>query len=88
MTQDLISLNFCGYIRFIGYFELISQYANIDSSHWLKKYVQWTNDKVFRQKLMVQMSSTLSSCTSLLNFWFLPGFVVVLIDIRLIVMLY
>ena len=34
-------------------FELLSHYPNNASSHWLKKYFQWINDKVFGEKLMV-----------------------------------
>ena len=33
-------------------FELISHYPNIDSSHSLRKYVQWIIGKSFREKFM------------------------------------
>ena len=67
-------------------FELLSHYSMIDSSHWLEKNVQWITDEVFREKLMFKMAPTLS-CIFLLNFGFLPVFVVVFIIIRLTVML-
>ena len=69
-------------------FELISHYPNIDSSHWLRKYVQLITDKFFREMRMIQMALTLSSLTFLLNFWFLPVFVVVFIVVSFIVMSY
>ena len=55
MTQDLNI-----FLKFFWFFfvllvtsELISHYPKIDSSQWLKKYVQWISDKVFREKLML-----------------------------------
>ena len=66
-------------------FEILSHYPYIDSSHWRREDVQWIIDKVFRETLMVSMSSILS-CTFLLNFWFLHKFVDLFIIIRLVVM--
>ena len=30
-------------------FEILSHYLKIDSSHWLRKEVQWILDKAFRE---------------------------------------
>ena len=40
----------------------------------LEKNVQWITDKVFREKPLVYLTSTLSSCTLLQKFWFFPCF--------------
>ena len=67
-------------------FEILSQYPNIDCSHWLGKEFQWIIDKVFREKIMVQMASKFSSRISGKFFWFLSVIVVVFIITGLIVM--
>ena len=33
--------------------EIFSNYPDIDISYWLKEDVQWSMDKVFREKLVV-----------------------------------
>ena len=65
-------------------FEFLRHYLNTDSSNLLREAVQWIKEKVFREQLMIYMASIFSSRTFLLNFWFLPLFVVVFIAIRLI----
>ena len=79
--KKFFGYTFCNF----GSFEILSLYPNINSSDWLTEYVQWHIDKVFRETRMVEMASTLSSRTFLVNFWFLHVFVVVLISIRLFV---
>ena len=69
-------------------FEILSHYLNIDNSYWVKKDVLWITDKVFREKPMVKMVSTFSSCISLLNFWCWTVFVIFFIVIRLFVKTY
>ena len=58
---------------------MLSRYLYTDSSHWFREDVQWIIDKNFRVELMILFASTLSSVTFLLNFSFLPVFVVVFI---------
>ena len=83
----VLSFNYCLYdfdnffLNF-GYFfiilvplEILSHYSVIDSSHWFREDALFITDKFFREKRMVLMTSTLSSCTFLLIFWFLPVFV-------------
>ena len=36
---------------FLVLFEIVTHYPYIDSSHWLRKDVQWIIDKVFRGKI-------------------------------------
>ena len=57
-------------------FEILSDYPNIDSSHWLREDVQWIAEKIFGEKFKSKMASTLSSRTFLLKFWTLHVFVV------------
>ena len=54
MTQDFKRLkkNF-GFFRIIGYFEILSHYPNIDSSHSLKEDGNSLTDKYFIDKFMV-----------------------------------
>ena len=33
-------------------FEILFRFPTIDSSHWLRKDVQWIVDKVFREKMV------------------------------------
>ena len=87
MTQDFKKLKKNLIFVSLVSFEIFSHYPNIDISHWLTEGVQWITDKKFIEKIMVQMAST-PSRTFLLNFWFLPVSVVVLIVIRLIVISY
>ena len=86
MTEDLKFFFVVVFVLLVT-FELLSHYPNIDSSNLIKQNVQWIPDKIFREKLLVKMASTISHIF-LLNFWFLPVFVVVFIVIRLIVMSY
>ena len=67
-------------------FDILSHYIVINSSHWLKKDVQWILDKIFREPIMVSMASKLYSFNSLGSFRILHVFVVIFIIIRLIVM--
>ena len=60
-------------------FETLTDCLYNGRSHWPGEHVQLIIDKVFREKIMVYMALTLSSCTFLLNFWILPVFVVVFI---------
>ena len=72
----------------LGPFELVLHYPIIDSSHWLKEEIHLIIDKFFREKSLVLMASTLSSCTFLLIFWFLPVVVFVTIFKQLIEMIF
>ena len=97
MTQDFNFFKFFfDVFVFLVTFDLLSHYPKIIhiiqilfQSHWLREDVQWIPDKVFRENLMVQLASTLSSRTIFFaEFWFLPVFVIVFTIIRLIVMSY
>ena len=51
-----------GYIfLFLDPFEILLHYDLTDSSHWAREDVQRILDKVFREELLIKMSSTLSS---------------------------
>ena len=67
-------------------FEILSNYLNIDSSHWQIKDVERIIVKGFKEKRLVEMASTITSRTFLLKFRFLHIFFVVFITIILIVM--
>ena len=51
MPQDF-KKNFFNFwtFRVIGPFEILSRYPNIDGSHSFSEDIQWTIDKVFREK--------------------------------------
>ena len=75
-TQDFKNLKKMDIFVLLVTFELLSHYPNmihiiqiLVSSHWLRKNIQWITDKVFREKLMVEMASKFSSRT-LPNFCF------------------
>ena len=89
MTQDVKNIsNFLDNFVVLVIFELISHYPKIDNAQWLTREMQRTMDRVFWEKLMVQMALNLSSLTFLLNIWFLSDFVVAFIVFGLIVMSY
>ena len=67
-------------------FSISSHYPKIDSSYWLKETFSGSRISFSEKTLGFQMASTFSSRTSLVNFRFLPDFVVVFIVIRLVVM--
>ena len=67
--------------------EILLHYPDIDVSNWFRGDVQWIMDKVFREKLIVQMASTLFSHFST-EFLVFACICVRSIIIRLIVMSY
>ena len=80
MPLVFIFFFYFGYLfLFLVPFEFLSHYHNTDRSHWFREDVQWIIDKVFRVVLIIKIGSTISSGTFLLNFSFLPVFVVVFI---------
>ena len=88
MTQDFKNLKKKNLVIFVLLvnFEILSDYPNIDSCHWLKEDFQWIAYKNFIQRVFgLKGFDTFLSHFSI-RFWFLPVFVVVLIVKRLIVM--
>ena len=68
-------------------FEILSHYPKIDISNLLKENVQLIREKIFREKFISLMASTLFS-RIFLNFWFLQLFVNVFMVINLLVVSY
>ena len=86
---SIFFLIFGYFFMFLVPIEILSRYPVIKkSSHWFTEGVKLNIDKFFQEKGTVLMATTLSSCTFLQFFRFLPVFVGLLEVIRNIVMTY
>ena len=90
MTQDFEKLKIF-FWTFSYYCLLLKSYhivLKLTAPFGITKTLNGSKKNILEKNLWFQLASTFSSRTSLLNFWFLPDFVVVFIVIVLVLMFY